>query len=498
MAPLAPAPGMPPPVPAPVVTPATPGTPKVVPQANSVVAPNLPSMPVSQGDIGSEGALTLLSASPSGAWVALCQGEPVAAQLVIGSGPGERIDDVLARDASGRYLVVLQQGKALLIDSMTSARVDLSALGADVRRAKQDYGQHRSLSFDARGEHLAYLRRQGTQTQIVVRALPDGSERTFEPGAGEVFRLRFSPDARYLTFEAIREDTTHNGKLDWPVPEESKDRSACASAALPKLRSYQYLGRGDAVTRAVVSLVDGKVRDLPELVTPLGTRLLVRESDGSLRLDSDGKRTALAPATCAGRVLFADADREQVLVSCAIPKKTGKRAVWLFATGFAKDLQSELYETTTDREAVAGTRLVPLYPGSDASLVDLERREVLPLAAGSRVVQTSNDRALVWRGSDLFSYAAHGKREELVAQGVLKNPDLLQTGDVTLLSPFVVVGASGPALSIPTSSPLALSSTGHVLAGNQTEPGRAATTDGIRGPLHWLDARLPPPDGPPR
>jgi hypothetical protein len=470
--------------------------------AGQIATPSPPLAPVSQGDIGSEGAFTLLAASPSAAWVALCQGEPRSARLVLGSGSGEAIDDLLAHDATGRYLVVLQQGTPVLIDAVAATRVDLGALGADVRRAKRDYGQHRSLSFDARGEHLAYLRGQGAQSQLVLRDLAGGSERTFAPGAGEVFALHLSADARYLTFDALREDTTHNGKLDWPVPPESKDRSACAAAALPKLRSYAYLGRGDALTHAVLSLADGKVRDLPELVTPLGTRLLVREADGSLRLDNGGKRSAFAPAACAGRVLFADADREQALVTCTMPKKTGKRAVWLFGAGLAKDLRSELYETTTDRDAVSGARLVPLYPGSDASLVDLERREVLPLPAGSRVVQTSQARALLWRNSELFSYDAQTKREERLAQGVSKTPDLLQSGDATLLTPYVIVGATGPALASPSAAPLALSGMGHVLAPSEpsepSEPAQTAPTGPIRGPLHWLDARLPPPDGPPR
>lgn len=447
--------------------------------------------------------MTLLAASASGSWVALCQGAPPTASLVLGSGSGEAIDGVLAQSASGRHLVVLQGGVASLVDAVAGTRVDLSALGADVRRAKQDYGKHRSLSFDATGQHLAYLRKQGSHSELVVRELGGGSEQTFAPGAGELFQLRLSPDARYVTYEVIREDTTRNGKLDWPVPEEPSELRACAKAATPKLRSYAYLGRGDATTRAVLSLADGKARDLPELVVPLGTRLLVREADGSLRLDLAGKRGPFAPASCAGRVLFADASREQALVTCVLPKKPGKREVWLFAGGYSKNLHSELYETSTDREAVTGARLVPLYPGSEASLVDLERREVLPLPAGSRVVQASGSAALVWRDNDLFSYDAEQRKEQRLAQGVAKNPQLLLTGSAALLSPFVVLEAAAPALQSPTSQPLALSSSGYVLAGSPRDQPKeavapAAPPAAIQGPLHWLDARLPPPDGPPR
>jgi hypothetical protein len=475
--------------------------------SEGIVPGSLPA--VSLGDIGGPGELRLMASSSSGAWVALCSAGAATPTLVLGSGSGEPIDELLAQDANGRYLVVVQGGSVQLVDAVGGARVSLSELGADVRRVRADYAEHRTLSFDASGRWLAYLRRQGNERLIVVRELATGAERTFAAGAGDVYRLALSADARYVVFEALREDTNRNGKLDWPLPEDSAGTKACEPAALPKFRSFGYQGRGDALTRALVSLDDGSVRDVPELVTPLGRSLLVRESDGSLKLEQKGKRTALAPASCAGRVLFADAERELVLAACAPPppppKKgkslpaaapSGKRQVWLFGAGFAKDLESELYETSTDREALIGTRLVPLYPGSSAALVDLDRRELLPLTAGSRVVTTRGAQALLWRDSDLLRYDAQTKAEQKLAHGVSKNPDLLQVGGAVLLSPFVVVDLQGPAGASPPRA-LALSAGGFVLtaaSATETVPHGAA----IRGPLHWVDARLPPPDGPPR
>ena len=140
------------------------------------------------------------------------------------------------------------------------------------------------------------------------------------------------------------------------------------------------------MTHAVVGVESGVVREAPELVTTLGTSLLLRAADGSLKLEQRERRLALAPADCAGRVLFGDAARELALIACTLPKKPGKRQVWLLGAGYAKNLNVELYETATDREAVTATRLVPLYPGSEAALVDLERKDLLPLAAGSRVL----------------------------------------------------------------------------------------------------------------
>jgi hypothetical protein len=109
------------------------------------------------------------------------------------------------------------------------------------------------------------------------------------------------------------------------------------------------------------------------------------------------------------------------------------------------------------------------------------------------VVAVASDRALLWRGQELVSYDASAKAERLVARGVARTPELLQNGSALLLTPFVVLGAEPPALASPTTRPLALSSQGHVLA-----PGVEPVEGETQGPLHWLDARVPPLDGPPR
>ncbi len=460
---------------------------------------------MSLGDIGLIGPAELRASSSSGAWVALCAGEPRQARLVLGSGPGEPIDDVLAEDPSGRYVVVLVKGHAELVDAAKGTRLSLTQLGADVRRLRADYAPHRTLSFDPTGKYLAYLRRDGGPAQLVVRHLEAGTERAYPLGTGELLRLELSADARHVSFEVIREDTNHNGRLDWPAPEETARKSSCEKQPL-RFRSFAYQGRGDALVRGVVALVDGVVRDVPELVTPLGASLLLRSADGSLLLEQAGKRTPLTPAACAARVLFADAERGLVLATCAppppkrvkgrpAPVPTGKREVWLFGAGVALNLQRELYETSTDRAAVVGARLVPLYPGSEASLLDLERRELLPLAAGSRVLATNGASAVIWRDSDLFRYDAQTKREERLTGGVAKTPELLRAGSTVLLSPFVVVGASGPALPSPE-RPLALTTDGFVLTGSSD--GSPSASGAIQAPLRWVDARVPSPDGPPR
>lgn len=428
---------------------------------------------------------------------------------MLGAGAGVPIDELLAQDPTGHYVVVRTGPTAELVNADSGVKVDLTALGADLRAARFDYAEHRSLSFDAGGRFLAYLRAQrgsGSESrQIVVRELASGNERSFDSGTGDVFRLKLSADARYVVFDALREDTNKNGKLDWPVPEETATHNACAAPPLPRFRSFEYQGRGDALTRAVATLDGGGVRDVPGLLMSLGAGLLVRQPDGALSFDQSGKLSPLAPASCGARVLFADAQRGLVLASCVppppktppksgkrreAPPATGKRNVWLFGVGFAKDLQRELYETTTDREAVTGVRLVPVYAGAEAALLDLDKRELLPLAAGSRVLAQSGSLALIWRNNELLGYDAEQRRESRLAQGVDRNPDLLQAGGTVLLSPFLVLGPTGPVLAAPPRA-VAVSAGGLVLSGSAPQPPGAAPGSTV-GPLRWVDARSAP------
>jgi hypothetical protein len=113
-------------------------------------------------------------------------------------------------------------------------------------------------------------------------------------------------------------------------------------------------------------------------------------------------------------------------------------------------------------------------------------------------VTTRGPLALIWRESDLLRYDAQAKAEQRLAHGVLKSPELLQAGGAVLLSPFVILGLQGPALPSPA-RPLAISAGGFVLTAASEQPALPSVPSrAISGPLHWVDARLPPPDGPPR
>lgn len=450
-------------------------------------APNeLPDLGVPAAEIGSAGPVRVLAAASNARWVALCQGEPQEARLFVGERAGERFERLLAHDVTGRYVALEAGSQAWLIDTYGSNRFSLSDAGADVRRARADFAPHRSLSFDAQGEHLAYLRRGTAGTEIVVRRLSDGTEHSCSAGPGDIYSLRIAADASLVSFEALRRDSNGNGKLDWPAPEDTAP--ACAPHSL---RFRAYADRADAPVRGICKLGEAFARDVPELVYPLGDALLTRRVNGDLTLSAGSGLSSMAPAACNGRVLFAEEARQLLLVACELPKKPGKREVWLTGPTLAKNLKVEVAATEVDRQPVRNARLVPLYPGAESTLLDLDTRELIPLEAGTRVLAVDGADALLWRGDEIWTISADTKRKQRLASGVVAVPSFLASDHYVLLSPFLVTRPSGPSFELTDEAHLALSSTGHVLTG-----ATAPRADGsIQGPLRWRDARVPSLDG---
>jgi hypothetical protein len=147
--------------------------------ASSVAAPTSPTSPTG---VGTAGPATVAAAA-DGSWVVLCTyGDEQEAYLVVGTGPGARIDDVVGIDPSGERILLerkLHPGKG--------KDRDVSALGG--------------VAF-ANGQELIYSKRAGNATRFVVRDLASGREHELDPGPGEVYsslrrgRLARAADAR--------------------------------------------------------------------------------------------------------------------------------------------------------------------------------------------------------------------------------------------------------------------------------------------------------------
>src|SRR4029079_244348 len=144
---------------------------------------------VDEGQIGTADPILVEAVAPDGRWTLVCQdrsvareddpvlvgrhGEIVGAELrpylVVKDGPGTRIDEFVAADASGKFVAVIQQGDLTIIDTKTSKTTRLP--GADTRTADRRFGNHRVASFDRDGKHVLYLRTRGSGNRVVLRSL---------------------------------------------------------------------------------------------------------------------------------------------------------------------------------------------------------------------------------------------------------------------------------------------------------------------------------------
>jgi len=451
--------------------------------------------------IGSEGPIVVEAASPDGGWVVFCQaredsdgngavsttlepggelgGDRLDRYLAIGAGAGTRIESLAAWDPSGRWLVVSREGKLQLIDTTNGRETDLSALGVDARADALPYRRHRSLAFDGRGTKLAFLR-GGPHPDVVVRELETGLDRHVDPGPGAVWRVDLDYSGSTLILSTLTDDTNHDQRLTWPVP-EAKSAPPCRG---PVARYAAWQGRGDRPVTKLGPATGGAAKRVDGFITVLGSALVVRDVNGRLSLVSNGKTSELFPPSCGGRVVHADAARQQLVVACT--KGKGHPKLWLAGPGTKKDLDLGVSSWTEDRTAGPPARLVPLYPGRDSVLLDLERRETVALRAGDAVLATRDSRALYRRDRELLLRDVTADAEVELA-GDLSSTESVTNGPWVAIAPVVANLETGTLSGRFQGRPLAVAPDGRVLVA------RGGDADGEHlalGPLTWQSPTL--------
>ena len=411
------------------------------------------------------------------------EGDELLPVLATGKRPLEPIEDLLAYDPRGRFLALRRGGKPLLVDVIARSEVDLSSLDFDDRDDRVPLAGHRAAAFDPRGELFAYVRRRAGRSNVVLRTLGTGAERVVAGLAGEPWRLRWDGTGRSLVVWSVTEDTTQNGRLDWPVGPAKGPRLRCTG---PVPRFHVAPETGDRPTPFVVNRASGAARAVPDLVTPLGSELLVRSADGAVALAGPGGRRPLASADCGARVLHADPGRGLVLVACAGGKNPIKAPVELLGAGYRFELGVEVQPTAVDRWPEGPVRLVPVYPGSDALLVDLERRAARRLAPGDQAILTSGPRALIRRGRRLVFVDVQAGTEQALALDAPKLAAIVSAPPLVAVGPLVFDVERQTLLGRAAERPLALTPYGEVLV---AQGGPPSAEQPARGPLVWQVAR---------
>lgn len=428
-----------------------------------------------ESDTNGDGQLAV-SIAPDGS----LSGDLLSARLALGGQAPLDIEAYFDSDSTGRYLLVQAEGRVLLFDSVTRSATDMTELAADSRLAAHERPGHRAFAFAPHGPELAYLRRLDGKLDVVLRNLESGAETAIDPGVLEIYRLDFDALGKHLVLEVVASDSNKNGRFDWPYPLAKQPRPACAG---PFRRFGARYRTGDATVAHVISLADRSVRPIPDLLFILDDGPVIRRASGELALEVPRSIPAvLASAQCGGRVLFADASKNLLVVGCPGKKSPGRAEVELVARGYLKRLGVFVQPTDFDARPVASQRLVPLYPGSETWLLDLERREPHPLTPGDLVIHTHATRALIRRKEGLVIYDVTTRAEQALNVTLPALPHVLTQGAFAVVTPAVVDLANGELAGLVRERPLALARDGRVLVSEGNGPSAERLA---RGPLVW-------------
>jgi hypothetical protein len=401
-------------------------------------------------------------------------GDALVPELVQGGAAPEPIDDLFGAG----YVVVRRGDRILLVDTASHGTTDLGALGFDARDDVLDYRSHRSLAFDPRGEILAYVRR-GEAPGVVLRTLASGEERVVAGLPGEAWRLTWDGRGENLVLAVVSEDTTKNGKLELPARLAKGPRLRCQG---PVPRFQVSAETGDRPVGFVVRRDGQGLVRAPELALPFGTSLVTRNADGALFEERGASRVPLSSAECAGRVLHSDVERNLLLVACTGGKNPQKAAVELVGAGRRQSLGFELQPLALDRYPGPSVRLVPVYPGLDTVLVDLEKRRTLTLKPGDRVLATLGARAFLLRKATLVVLDVDSTSERTLVADTGRYPRTLVELPVAVVGSLLLDLAGERVLGSFPGRPLALTRTGEVLFAE----GRGPSADAVlRGPLRF-------------
>lgn len=472
-------------------------------EATDLPAPEPPLSPP-ESEWGTADPLLLAAASPSGNWVAVCQarrdtdgdgrihvdlgtqgelgGDRLEGYLVTEPGSGMPIDGFAGHDPTGRWVAVVIGEHLWLLDTFERKRLDLSAFGADPRDDQLSFGSHRATAFDPTGRRMLYIRRTDDGPRVVVRALDTGSESVIDPGDGVLWRADFDASGRWVLMRVVTTDTNKNGKLAWTArPRDGQALRCAAPVAQYTVREFP----GDRPTYRVAPAEGGEVLELPDLVVPVGESFVERDDAGRLWLRRPGgKRLLVAKERCEADLVHADPERDLVLFTCR--NDHGRADVVLFGPDVRRSLGLEVSAYRSDHWFERPIRLVPVHPGQDAVLVDLDTREVESLETGDEVVATEGTRALVLRGSDVVVHELGGRERTLLGPAA-DFGRILRAESIVVVPPHVVDLRTGQPLGTTGDTALAVTPDGRLLV--PADPGDAGRLP--RGPLRWAELEAP-------
>lgn len=462
-------------------------------------------------EYGPEGPLALEELSSRGHWLAYCQPTRPTATLTdsqarAGSMPSvalvlawadrtQAIDALLRVDPQGRYVVVLIQQKAWLLDALEDRRWDLSVFDPDLRF--DGLSEHRSFAFTdhslliltnqtnpsgVRAIDLASLNGDQPPTSMAIRVTNDDVVYRLEATGTHAYTVALPPGS-----------TTRY----WPAGAQKLPQHRClrqgqrfdAFGRLSAVRpdpfiSYHWLYLPGPVAQPAskATIPASALEPAPGFLFGFQNGWLRRLDDGRLMLVRGKTQKQVSSARCGGRVLHADESSGRFVIACeeyeptpkAEPprKKSAKKPpvppkyrfeLYVIEPGHVVNLHAEVGRTGVDVHGASGQRYMPLRPGAAAALVDFKQARLHTLEGDAKVLGQGSAGVLIRRGNALTLWPGPGRPELPLEHRAETWAEILEKGSI------VSVAARLFDLTVPLrtwtipQSPLAITETGHAL-----------------------------------
>lgn len=246
---------------------------------------------------GTEHPIVVVATSPQRRWAAYCQarsdtdgdgairvsfgrhgdtfGDRLDAFLKYDDARELPIDDFVAGDPQGRFVVVVVSRRLVLVDAIAGS---MDTLDADPSPGDEVVGPHRAARFDASGSRMLYLRGTPTGATVVVRDLCSRAESTISPGPGQLLAADFDASGKEVVLAILRENLDETGPRFMAFPSFLAPRRCRGDAT-----SVTTLGGSPEVAYRVADAAGGTARvvdEPPPLAAraPAGPTLVVESS----------------------------------------------------------------------------------------------------------------------------------------------------------------------------------------------------------------------------
>ena len=458
------------------------------------------SKPSSSQSVGIQSPIWVKAASPTGEWLVVCQaredsngdgrlavsrnaagqleGDRSRPYLLRRSGRDEPLEAWLGSSPDGRWLALRQQGHSSIVDTLSERVINLESTDFDGRNDGLSHAHHRAVAFSPDSARIALILRSKA---IRVVDLDSGKQRDYSVAPSRPWRVEFSTDAASLRVWLVTEDKNGNGRLDWPVPAEPSSAECLDDGQ----RFSTWLDYGDPVALRVIHF--GRRRPLKHrhALGSLGEGIVARQNDGSLWLVEGTRKTLLTDKDCGGTLLHVDPRRALALVVCSA---VGVRApVLLVGPGLRLELPIEVLASTVDYVGESTPRLIPLYPGADAVLVDLELRKLHPLEAGDAVLTVRDSLALIRRDTRLLLLDVDRDSTIQLAEDLPDFSQILVTLPIVYVEPYLVDLSSRAVVGTSWGPIAALAQDGGRWVAHAPESQKSLA----QGPLFWIPRDAP-------